>query len=96
MAPLWIVLEQIWGWKVPEALMCDNAAAVAAIKAGVSKKLSYVRRTQRVSLGFWADYVVSPGTSITQVETSLQRGDMFTKSLEQQLHERNSRALGIE
>ncbi len=92
---MWIVLSQVWGWELAENLHCDNAAAVSAAKSGVYKKLAYMRRTQRVSIGFVADYIGGANTQLTQVETTQQWADLFTKALDAVLHTKMLTELGI-
>ena len=77
----YIIFSQIWGRKLSERIHCDNTASVSAVKAGMSKKLSYMRRTQRVSIGFLADYIYGEDGAILQEATVDQVADVFTKPL---------------
>ena len=47
-AVVYIIFRHIWNKELPERIHSDNTAGVSAIKAGMSKKLSYVRRTQSI------------------------------------------------
>ena len=86
---------QVWGWELKEKMICDSAEAVSSMKAGIRTKLSYLRRTQKVSLGLLADYIASKNFNLTQVTTSEQRGDLFTKGPDFKLHVRNCVTLTI-
>ena len=80
-AVAYIIFSQIWGRKLSERIHCDNTAGVSAVKAGMSKKLSYMRRTQRVSIGFLADYIYGEDGAVLQEATVDQVADVFTKPL---------------
>ena len=54
---------------------------MSAIKVGVSKNPSYMKRTQRVSIGFLADYIYGEDGAIMQESTTEQPVDVFTKPL---------------
>jgi hypothetical protein len=95
-AILWVMLGQLWGRELMERMHSDNSAAVSSVKSGTSKKLAYLRRTQRVSLGVLADYVGAEGCSLLQEPTKEQHADLFTKGLEHGDHYAHCRALGIE
>ena len=75
------IFSQLWGRMLGERIHCDNTAGVRAIKAGMSKKLSYMRRTQRVSIGFLADYIFGEDGAVLQEATVDLVADVFTKSL---------------
>ena len=77
----YIIFGQVWNKFLPERIHCDNTAGVSAIKAGMSKKLSYMRRTQRVSIGFMSDYIYGDDGAIMQEATADQPADVFTKPL---------------
>ena len=47
----------------------------------MSKKLSYMRRTQRVSIGFLADHIFGEDGAVLQEATVDQVADVFTKPL---------------
>lgn len=49
----------LWRRRLLDKLLTDNAAALASARVGYSRKLAYMRRTQKVSLGLLADYVAS-------------------------------------
>ena len=92
----WITLEQVWRRRVYEVTNSDNTAAVSTVKSGVSKKLAYLRRTQKVSIGFAADYVGSELTKLRHVPTEQQYSDVFTKFLDVRDFWRCLQYLGID
>ena len=61
-------------------------AAEAAMKTGVSKKLSYMKRTQRVSLGFLADYCNDEGVEVVGTDSDKNKSDLLTKALDHEKH----------
>ena len=75
------ILIQIWNKELPERTHSDNTVGISAIQAGMSKKLSYMRRTQRVSSGFLSDYIYGEDSAVLQEATAEQPADVFTKSL---------------
>ena len=80
-AVAYIIFSQIWGRRLSERVHCDNTAGVSAVKAGMSKKLSYMRRTQRVSIGSTSDYIYGDNGAIIQEATADQPADVFTEPL---------------
>ena len=59
----------------------DNTQALAAVHRGYSKKLRYLDRTQKVSIGAIHELIESGTISAVYHETSTHRGDGFTKAL---------------
>ena len=70
-------------------------AAVAAVRAGYSRRLAYMRRTQRLSLGLVSDYCADPDVEIDSTPSKQNLADIFTKPLDREDFERLSRRLGI-
>jgi hypothetical protein len=95
-APIWIMLSQVWGYELAEKLYCDNSAARVAIVTGVSRKLCYLRRTQRVSLGLMSDYVSDDNASMSAIDTRYNGSDLLTKSLDEPNHYRLMDLIGME
>ena len=59
----------------------DNQATIVVVAAGFSQQLRHVQRTQRVSVGFIHERCQEEDCDMVYIETSKQRGDMFTKGL---------------
>ena len=76
-------------------LRSDADAAIGAIHKGYSRKMSYLRRTQRVSIGFLHDFVGDEHTALKKVHTDSNDSDVLTKSLEKEAHWRHSFAMGM-
>ena len=76
-------------------LRSDAGAAIGAIHKGYSRKMSYLRRTQRVSIGFLHDFVGDEHTALEKVHTDSNDADVLTKSLEKEAHWRHSFAMGM-
>ena len=54
-AVLHTLFTSLLGYQPKERLYTDNDAALSVTRAGYSKKLAYLRRTQKTSIGFLAD-----------------------------------------
>jgi len=80
-APLSTIIEQIWDITIKEVVETDNDAALVAVRAGHSKKMIYLRRHHRVSLGLIHDYVTCEFADIERVPTEFNTADLFTKPL---------------
>ena len=59
----------------------DNTQALAAVHRGYSKKLRFLERTQKVSIGAVHELIESGTITAVYAETSTHRGDGFTKAL---------------
>lgn len=88
-------LRALYRRAVHEKLMSDNSAAVSVVRAGYPRRLAYMRRSQKLSLGLVADYVADTNTELIQVESAHNLADMFTKSLDNDTFWRLCAYLGI-
>jgi hypothetical protein len=86
LGPLHNCFSQIWDEPLPEEIGTDNAASLAVARSGVSKRLSYLRRTQRVSIGLLSDYCGDPGTTLFKEESLTNGADLGTKAHEAVAH----------
>ncbi len=50
MGPMANMTEQCFPFPVREEIYSDNTSALNAVRSGVSRKLSHLRRTQRVNI----------------------------------------------
>ena len=86
--PMQLLMEKIFQRPIHCEVMEDNAAAIVAVTKGYSPTMRHLSRTQRVSLGslheIFENKPAENEGSITLVkaETSVHRGDAFTKELE--------------
>lgn len=92
METLW---EQLTGVAPQHITYSDNDAARIAVVKGVSRKLSYVRRHQRVSIDSLYEYHKKDGRQIKRVDSKKNTSDIFTKPLDHLLHWRCCRELGL-
>lgn len=88
-------VEQVLGRPCWLVLRSDADAAIGAIHKGYSRKLSYLRRTQKVSIGYLHDFVGDEHTALVKVHTDSNDADLLTKSLEKMKHWRHTHALGL-
>jgi hypothetical protein len=95
--PVQETIAQATGQVLPIIHGVDNAAMIAAVEKGHSRKLAYMRRHQRVSLTSLHDvFVASPdGNKLVKEPSGLMVVDQFTKPLPVELHERGLRLLGL-
>ena len=73
----------------------DADVSISAIKKGYSRKMSYLRRTQKVSLGFLHDYFSCENTNLSHVPGESNDADLLTKGLDHESHWRHTLALGL-
>ena len=78
-----LLIEMLGGQRVPMEAKVDNAQALCAIRDGYSKKLRFLPRTQRCSIGVLHEALTDPDADLTAsyTPTADQKGDFFTKSL---------------
>lgn len=88
-------LEQVMARTVLLIGRTDADAALGAIRKGYSRKMSYLRRTQRVSIGFLHDFWSDPHSILSKVASKSNDSDVLTKSLDKHDHWRHSWALGM-
>ena len=72
------------------------AAALAAVRSGVSKSLRYLRKNQRISIAAVHDYYMSdPSCFAHHVSSDMNVADMFTKGLAKDAFNRHCRSVGV-
>ena len=76
-------MEAFLGRRLLIRTRVDNTQAISAAKKGYSKRLRYLQRRHRVSIGAIHDLLedAEQRVVIEYVESSQQKGDMFTKPL---------------
>jgi hypothetical protein len=86
LGPIANFCEQVFPYDVKEEILTDNAAALSVSQSGVSRKLSYTRRTQRVSVGLVSDYCNADNCEALKEDSKLNGADLFTKALDHADH----------
>jgi hypothetical protein len=94
-APVSCMLEQVWGYHMHEEQYVDNEAAEIILASGTTKKLAYLRRTQRVSIGALSDYVNDPEVELFGIATDDNTSDIMTKGLDYNKHWTHCKGLGL-
>ena len=61
--------------------MEDNSACVSAINKGYSLAMRYLKRTQKIDLGFLHEVLSSDNYHLEKADTKIHKGDFFTKPL---------------
>jgi hypothetical protein len=81
--PMQDLFSVILGRVIPMVIKEDNSAARIACTKGYSPAMRYLKRTQRVCIGFISDTVNEEKNeiSIEQAQTATHKGDVFTKAL---------------
>ena len=73
----------------------DNDAANVSFTQGYSRKLRYMRKHQRVSLGFIKDGLDGTGGEVLRVDTDKNNSDLHTKPLGRVAFEKHREAMGV-
>ena len=66
---------------MPLVAQVDNTQAIIAVQRGYSKKLKFLERTHRFSIGFLSELVDNGDLLVKYAPTATHRGDAFTKAL---------------
>lgn len=89
------MMEQLYQRKVWCVVRSDADVAISAVRKGYSRKMSYLGRAQRVSLGFLHDYLGCEQTCLDKVPWPTNDADVLTKGLDHTAHWRHAEALGM-
>jgi hypothetical protein len=89
------LMEQLYSRETWCVVRSDADVAISAIMKGYSRKMSYLRRTQKVSLGFLHDYFGCENTQLEKVPGEKNDSDILTKGLDHVAHWRHCTALGM-
>ena len=73
----------------------DNTQCISAVKSGYSAALRHLLRTERISVGVVSETFATDGCRIVCRESSLHKGDVFTKRLAPALFETAVERLGL-
>ena len=80
--PAQLFMESALGRTVGLRCLEDNTQCIAAVRNGYSAALRSLPRTERIALSVAHEvFVETPENALVYEETSLHRGDMFTKRL---------------
>lgn len=72
------LIEGLLGRKIPVELQTDSNTVISAHRNGKSTRMGYIKRTQRVAIGFLRDHFVGEDV-VKYVESKENRADPFTK-----------------
>ena len=77
-------------------LRSDNETGVTAIRKGYSRKLAYLKKHQRISLGALHEVYAEAGPNVLTDEAGVDMiADPMTKPLDVATHWRHFRAMGL-
>ena len=77
-------------------VLIDNDAAKSAFREGYSRKLRYLRKYQKVSLGFIRDSLSNSNGKLERVDSSENNSDIHTKHLDRVAFLKHRAAMGVE
>ena len=75
------LLNRLLGFQTDLYIKEDNSATISAITRGYSQALGYLKRTQRIDLGFSHEVTEQEHVHPEKADTSVHKGDFFTKAL---------------
>ena len=75
------LLDRLLGQSIDLFIKEDNSATISAIQRGYSPALRYLKRTQRIDIGFLHETTSSPHVFLEKADTAEHKGDFFTKPL---------------
>ena len=73
----------------------DNNATITVVASGYSQQLRYLERTHRVSLAFVHERCNEPDCEMIRIDSDLQKGDLFTKSLDKNKLDNACKLIGL-
>ena len=79
--PIAAVLQEFVSQQLPSQLCTDSNSARTAFVNGYSRKLRYIKKNQRVCLGFVTDSLERTGGEAVRVDSGDNTADMHTKPL---------------
>ena len=79
--PIAAVLEEFVCQQLPFQLCTDSNSARTAFVNGYSRKLRYIKKNQRICLGFVSDSLERTGGEAVRVDSGDNTADMHTKPL---------------
>jgi len=77
---------------VRSEVRCDSTACISTISAGRSQKLRYLRKSVSVNLAWLQEAILA---FLVKVDSALNRADIFTKCVEDELYGPHVEALGV-
>ena len=80
---------------LPLRLFIDANAAIGAIKAGYSRQMRYLSKTQGVSIAWLAHVIDKLKIGIFEIDTGDNSADIHTKELVRALFERHCWTMGL-
>ena len=83
--PIASVLEEFECQQLPFQLCTDSNSARTAFVNGYSRKLRYIKKNQRICLGFVSDSLERTGGEAVRVDSGDNTDDMHTRNLCQEL-----------
>eukprot|EP00931_Biecheleriopsis_adriatica_P065039 TRINITY_DN3965_c1_g1_i1.p1 TRINITY_DN3965_c1_g1~~TRINITY_DN3965_c1_g1_i1.p1 ORF type:complete len:1301 (-),score=320.83 TRINITY_DN3965_c1_g1_i1:1146-5048(-) len=92
--PLLAAAEEMFGSSLPLDLLTDNDAARAAFQQGYSRKLRYLKKHQRVSLGFVRDLMEKLGL-VGRIDSDKNNSDVHTKPLSKVSFQKHCDDMGV-
>lgn len=90
-----MIAQAIFGNEIRMKVFSDSDAAIGAIKDGWGK-MRYVKKTQRVSVGWLNDIFQESELELAKIDGTKNIGDMLTKELERVKHQESVGKMHVE
>ena len=84
--PVRLLFEATLGRVVHHAVLPDPDTARTAVEKGYSRRLAYIKKTQRISIGWLHDHFLREDTTLARVDTLKNWSDILTKALDHAKH----------
>ena len=95
LAPIAHTIEQVTQRDIPTLAHGDNETMILDVKKGFSRKMSYLAKYQKVSLGMMHDYYAHPHNLLAKVDSGANRADLLTKPLDHTKHWLHCTQMGL-
>ena len=93
--PIQAVCEDGFGHAISMIVYTDSDNARSAFVNGYSRRLRYLRKYQRICLGFAHDSLEASGGKVERVDTGENNSDLHTKPLARTLFGKHRAAMGV-
>ena len=93
--PLRLAWEYMLSRTVSHAIRTDSDVARLAALKGYSRRLAYLKKAQRLSIGWIHDMCMRADTGLARLDTKKKRSDLLTKGLDHTDHWRHVQKLGM-
>ena len=94
--PMVSFLEALTRRSIGSATGSDSSTAISVVESGYSRKLAYLKKYQRVSIGVIHDWNAQDENGIYKLPTKRNPADVMTKPLDYEAHWAHLQRIGME